>query len=160
MVNSVKGVNAKPPIVLTNEKTTTNPNEISVPVGQSKTTKNRKFREMRLDETYEQYKKARVEYYFKNDIKSGKLEYIEPTKVFGKEFGGRYFIYQADEGMTLGDIKAIYNLSDGDLGNQSPDNYGGDIDRHKANKYVRISEAAMEKALERKILHKEVKITD
>ena len=104
MVDSVKGVNAQRPFVLTNEKKTTNPNEISVPIGQTKSAKTPKFRDIGLDETYQEYKKARAEYYFKNDIKSGKLEYVAPTKFLGKEFGGRYFNYQTDEGMTLGDV--------------------------------------------------------
>lgn len=163
MVNQINATSKTTPaanssITLTNTKATS-PNEITVPVGQTKKSKTPPFRDLGKNECYENYKNARAKYYFESDIKNGTLEYVEPTKIFGKEFGGHYFKYNAQENETLGDVKGRYNLADGTLRSQSIGG-GGNFDDHIAPPVVTIKEEVMEDALRKQILHKDVQITD
>lgn len=93
--------------------------------------------------SYEDYKQQKAKYYFKNDLKTGKLEYVEPTQWFGGkvQVGGRYYQYTPGKNETLGDIKSRYNLPDGYLKGQSLED-GGDRDKQKALPEIRIDEKA------------------
>lgn len=94
---------------------------------------------------YDNYMKKMSQYYFKNDLKNGKLKLVEPTKIealgFKLELGDSYYTYQTSKDETLGDIKERYNLGDGYIGNQSAGG-GGNFDKLKALPFVDIKAEA------------------
>lgn len=159
MVRKTEGISGgQPPKKAAPVKTTKSEGGLVVPVGQSykqelKETPPYQSYDPDKFKTYEEYKQKRAQYYYNNDLKTGKLEFNEPTKVFGKEiFAGSYTYHTGlnDNGKpeTLGNIKYRFNLPDGSLRSQSSGG-GGDFDLHKAASTIRISIDAMKKGVEK-----------
>ncbi len=119
---------------------------------QADKTKTAEFRDKKDGESWEHYYKERANFNYKNDIKTGKLEYVEAFKILGITISPQHYEYKAQKGETLGDVKTRYNLPDGSLRDQSTGG-GGDFDLHKAPPKVLINEDVLEKGLGKKIFH-------